>query len=78
MSERDPGPVRWSEFDRLIARKGWSQAEAARQLGISQAHLTNLRAGRHNVGDKFKTGCVRIWGAQLVYEVLLDDEPAAV
>lgn len=69
-------PVRWAEFDRLIARKGWNAAEAARQIGISHAYLTNLRAGRTGVGEKFITGCVQIWGPQVTHEVLLDGPEA--
>lgn len=63
--------LRWSEFDRLIGEKGWNHAEAARRLGISHSHLTNLRAGRTGVGKKFVDGCVAIWGPELVYAQLL-------
>lgn len=64
-------PVRWAEFDRLTTAKGWNDAEAARQLGISHPHLTNLRAGKTGIGKKFVDGCVAIWGAQHVYDHLL-------
>lgn len=64
-------PLRWSEFDRLLRENGWNDAEAARQLGISHGHLTNLRAGKSGVGRKFIDGCVAIWGAERVYAELL-------
>lgn len=71
MTQSDSPPLRWTEFDRLIAAKGWKPAEAARQLGISHSHLTNLRAGRTGVGKKFVDGCVAIWGPTVVYGELL-------
>jgi hypothetical protein len=69
-------PLRWSEFDRLIGAKGWNDAEAARQLGITHGHLTNLRAGKSGVGKKFVDGCVAIWGPHVVYTQLLNGVPA--
>ena len=64
-------PIRWTEFDRLIGEKGWNHAKAARELGISHSHLTNLRAGRTGVGKKFVDGCVAVWGPTVVYTDLL-------
>lgn len=69
-------PLRWPEFDRLIGEKGWNHAEAARRLGISHSHLTNLRAGRTGVGKKFVDGCVAIWGPNVVYKRLLNEAAA--
>jgi len=64
-------PIQWSEFDRLLAVKGWNDAQAARQLGISQGHLTNLRAGKCGPGRKVVDALVSIWGPEHVYERLL-------
>jgi hypothetical protein len=64
-------PIQWKAFDRLRDEKGWTDAEAARQIGISHGHLTNARAGRHGVGRKFIDGCVTIWGPERVYAELL-------
>lgn len=64
-------PIQWSEFDRLLAAKGWNDAEAARQLGISHGHLTNLRAGKAGPGRKVVDALVAIWGPELVYNQLL-------
>lgn len=69
--------MRWPVFDGLIAEKGWTDAEAARQLGISHGHLTNLRAGKSGVGKKFVDGCAAIWGAQYVYDHLLNTAEVA-
>lgn len=45
--------VRWDAFDEATTKRGWeTDAERARQLGISQATLTNLRKGRVGVGGK--------------------------
>lgn len=64
-------PIQWSEFDRLLAERGWNDAEAARQLGISHGHLTNLRAGKAGPGRKVIDALVSIWGPQHVYDHLL-------
>lgn len=69
-------PIQWSEFDRLIRERGWNDAEAARQLGISHGHLTNLRAGKAGPGRKVVDALVAIWGPEHVYSHLLAEAVA--
>lgn len=64
-------PINWAEFDRLLAERGWNDAEAARQLGIGHPHLTNLRAGKSGPGRKVVDALVAIWGPEHVYGHLL-------
>jgi hypothetical protein len=64
--------IRWSEFDRQTALRGWNtDAERARQLDVSHAHLTNLRAGRTGPGAKFIGRCLAVFGANF-YDVLFE------
>jgi transcriptional regulator with XRE-family HTH domain len=74
----NPLRLRFDEFDRLTRLRGWdTDAERARQLGVSQATLTNLRAGRTRPGRKFIDGCMKNLGSA-VYDVLFErDEEAA-
>lgn len=70
----NPLRLRFAEFDRLTALKGWTtDAERARQLGISHATLTNLRAGRTRPGGKFIDRCMAVLGSA-VYDVLFERE----
>jgi len=71
-----PLTLRWSEFDRLTALRGWTtDAERARHLGISQAFLSNMRAGRARPGRKFITQCMSALGGG-VYDVIFEREAA--
>lgn len=75
----NPLRLRFAEFDRLTALRGWeTDAERARQLGISHSTLTNLRAGKTHPGRKFIDQCVQIFGSS-IYDVLFErgDEDAA-
>lgn len=64
--------VRWSEFDRQTGRRGWhTDAERARRLNMSHAHLTNMRAGRAGPGAKFIGACLEVFGASF-YDVLFE------
>jgi transcriptional regulator with XRE-family HTH domain len=68
--------VRFEEFDRLATIRGWeNDAERARQLGISQTTLTNLRKGKVRPGRKFIVRCLRAFGTPM-YDVLFEDEAA--
>jgi len=71
----------WPGFDRLTALRGWkTDAERARQLGISHATLTNLRAGKVLAGAKVVDRVLKEFGGEY-YDLLFDDagtdEPAA-
>lgn len=76
VSQSEPGAgikVRWAEFDRQCDRRGWkTDAERARQLGISHAHLTNMRANRANPGAKFIRRCLGAFGDNF-YGVLFEE-----
>lgn len=64
--------VRWAEFDRQCDLRDWkTDAERARQLRISHAHLTNMRAGRAGPGAKFIGRCLAVFGANF-YDVLFE------
>lgn len=74
-SRPDPKPVlriRWAEFDRLTKLKGWTtDAERARQLGISDRMLSHMRVGRANPGIKVVDRCLAVFGASF-YDVLFE------
>lgn len=81
-SRPDPKPVlriRWAEFDRLTNKRGWTtDAERARQIGISDRMLSHMRVGRANPGLKVVDRCLAVFGASF-YDVLferVDDEQA--
>jgi hypothetical protein len=64
--------MRWSEFDRLTSLKGWTtDAERARQLGISDRVLSHMRVGRTNPGLKVVDRCLAVFGANF-YDVLFE------
>lgn len=64
--------LRFAEFDRQCTLRGWAtDAERARQLGVSHAHLTNMRAGRTGPGAKFIGLCLNVFGANF-YDVLFE------
>jgi transcriptional regulator with XRE-family HTH domain len=64
--------LRFAEFDRQTSLRGWTtDAERARQLGVSHAHLTNMRAGRTGPGAKFIGKCLSVFGANF-YDVLFE------
>jgi len=68
----------WPGFDRMTGLKGWtSDAERARQLGISHATLTNLRAGRVLAGTKVVDALLSTFGG-VFYSVLFDDAAGPV
>lgn len=64
--------IRWAEFDRLTTLKGWTtDAERARQLGISDRMLSHMRVGRANPGLKVVDRCLAVFGASF-YDVLFE------
>lgn len=64
--------LRFAEFDRQTRLRGWTtDAERARQLGVSHAHITNMRAGRTGPGAKFIGQCMSVFGANF-YDVLFE------
>lgn len=75
----NPLRIRWREFDAVTGVKGWTtDAERARRLNISQATLSNLRAGRANPGRKFIDAVVTQLGAE-AYRIVFErvEQPAA-
>lgn len=63
--------LRLAEFDRLTAERGWTtDAERARQLNISHATLSNLRAGRVRPGAKVIDSCLT--RLDVAYDVLFE------
>jgi hypothetical protein len=64
--------MRWPEFDRLCKAKGWkTDAEIARNLGISEQGLNHMRRGRTSPGLKVVDGCISVWGSA-IYDVLFN------
>ncbi len=75
MSQSETGKrIWWPGFDRLTTkRRGWkNDAERARQLGISHATLTNLRASRVLAGTKVVDSLLKEFGGEY-YDLLFDD-----
>lgn len=73
MSTRKPTPERVSELDHepdgvLYARDkaGLSQAEAARQLGISGAYLSQIEKGVRNAGPALMNKMVAVYNCPRV------------
>lgn len=63
----------WPGFDRLTTLRGWTtDAERARQLNISHATLTNLRAGKVLAGPKVINAALRTFGS-VFFELLFDE-----
>lgn len=73
MSQSEPVVrLRLEEFDRHTKLRGWgTDAERARQLGISHATLTNIRRGKAGVGLRFVDACLAQFG-QTYYDVLFE------
>jgi hypothetical protein len=64
--------VRWPEFDRLTTLRGWTtDAERARQIGISDRMLNHMRKGRAYPGPKVIDCFVRAFGHQM-YDVVFE------
>lgn len=69
--------MRWTEFDRLTTMRGWTtDAERARQLGISEQMLNHMRRGRARPGVTVIDACLRAFGASM-YDVIFEREDAA-
>lgn len=67
--------MRWSEFDRLTDERGWhTDAERARQLGISDRVLSHMRVGRTRPGLKVVDRCLAVFGKD-AYDVLFERVP---
>jgi len=45
MDDQEEGEIRKSEFIGLFERSGWSQAQAARELDITRAHVNGIITG---------------------------------
>ena len=75
----NPLTIKWPEFDAVTLLKGWkTDAERARQLGISQSTITNLRAGRGGPGRKFIDAVITHLGPEAYAVVFARNEPAEV
>jgi hypothetical protein len=77
VSQSDTGKrIWWPGFDRLTTLRGWkTDAERARQLGISHATLTNLRADKVLAGVKVVDRVLKVFGDDY-YRLLFDDATA--
>jgi hypothetical protein len=64
--------LRLDVFDQLTDAKGWTtDAERARQLGISDRMVSHLRVGRANPGLKFVDRCIAVLGKE-AYDQLFE------
>lgn len=64
--------IRWERFDSLTNERGWTtDAERARQLGISDRMLSHMRVGRANPGLKVVDRCLAVFGTDS-YDVLFE------
>lgn len=69
--------VRWSEFDRLTNLRGWTtDAERARQIGISDRMLSHMRLGRARPGAHTVDRFLKTFGAAM-YDVLFEQDSEA-
>ncbi len=83
-----PAPDIFREIDRLARRRGWTQAELARQLGIDRSLLVHLRAGRRMPSTRFLAKAARAFAEEaslrdtlwhyLLYELPVGPEEAVV
>jgi len=83
-----PAPDIFREIDRLARRRGWTQAELARQLGVDRSLLVHLRAGRRVPSTRFLGKAARAFAEEaslrdtlwhyLLYELPIGAEEAVV
>lgn len=52
MKSRGIAEAEFYSLPAALRAKGWTQKELARRLGISEAHVSNLMAGRFTPGKK--------------------------
>lgn len=57
-------PDIFREIERLARRRGWSQAELARQLGVDRTLLAHLRAGRRTLTTRFLARTARAFAEE--------------
>ncbi|MBP7797373.1 MAG: helix-turn-helix domain-containing protein [Thermoanaerobaculaceae bacterium] len=57
-------PDIFREIERLARRRGWSQAELARQLGVDRTLLAHLRAGRRVPTSRFLARTARAFSEE--------------
>lgn len=58
-------PDIFREIDRLARRRGWSQGELARQLGVDRTLLVHLRAGRRVPSTRFLARTARAFAEEM-------------
>lgn len=58
-------PDIFREIDHLARRRGWSQGELARQLGVDRTLLTHLRAGRRVPTTRFLARTARAFAEEM-------------
>jgi transcriptional regulator with XRE-family HTH domain len=77
MSESRPVlAIRWPEFDRMCAARGWTtEAEIAEGTGISYQMLRHMRTGYANPGADTIDRILAAFGHQF-YPVLIERVPA--
>lgn len=57
-------PDIFQEIDRLARRRGWSQTELARQLGVDRSLLVHMRAGRRVPSTRFLAKTARAFAEE--------------
>jgi transcriptional regulator with XRE-family HTH domain len=55
-----------NELRELRRKRGWTQMEAAKRLGVSQPYLALLEAGKRRLDERLTRRAVRVYGASPV------------
>ena len=58
-----------------MQRKGWSKADLAREMGVSQAYITKIMKGNANFTLASMTKLARVLGARLELKLVPSDAP---
>jgi transcriptional regulator with XRE-family HTH domain len=61
-----------------MERRGWSRADLAREMGVSQAYITKILKGNANFTLASMTKIARVLGARLDVRLLPADAPYPV
>jgi len=57
-------PDIFRELDRLAQRRGWTQADLARQMGVDRTVFAHLRAGRKTASSRFLARAARAFAEE--------------
>lgn len=68
-SVRDSGPIRLDGDQVRFALRvaGWSQAEFARKIGISTAHLSRVLNGQNGVSPEVMNEILEVFGGRVTW-----------